>query len=137
MKKLGIVLLAMVMLALSAGCAAPKDDPVPPEDANIEDIAVNFVTDLSTGDFAAAAEDYAYAGKMRQVINEKFLKDEVWDYLTANYGAFEGFASPVTAQTGEYETVTVTASFEQGDVNMNITFEDNKLIAGIHSVPVQ
>jgi hypothetical protein len=136
MEKRSIVLLIVLMLVLLAGCA-PKDDPAPPADADIETIALDLVTDLSDGDFAAAADDYAYVGKMRGAISEKFLKEQVWEYLVTNYGAFEGFGEPVMAQTGDYETVAVPASFEKGVVNMNITFDDSKLIAGIHSVPVE
>ena len=136
MKKVSITLIALVMLMIFTGCA-PKDDPAPPADADITDIAVALVTDMSNGDFAKASDDYAYAGKMRAVISEKFLREQVWEYLVTNYGAFQGFGEPTAAQTGDYETVVVPANFEQGVVNMNITFDQSKLIAGIHSVPAE
>lgn len=136
MKKLSITLLAVLLLGLLAGCAV-SDDPAPPGDADISETALNLVTDMSNGDFAGASDDYAYNGKMRQVIGEKFLEEQVWEYLVTNYGAFQGFAGPEKAKTGDFETVTVPATFENGVVNMYITFDDSKLIAGIHSVPVE
>ena len=136
MKKVLIALLIALSLSLLAGCA-PKDDPTPPADADISAIAVALVTELSDGDYAAAADDYAYVGDMRRVVSEKFLREQVWEYLVTNYGAFQAFGEPIVTPVEEYETVTVPASFEEGVVNMNITFDDAKLIAGIHSVPVE
>ena len=136
MKKRSIALLALMLLVILAGCA-PKDDPAPPADLDIGTIALSVVRDMSNGDFAAAAEDHAYTGKMRRVISEKFLKEQVWEYLVANYGAYEGFNEPAFSQSGGYETVTVPATFEDGIVNINVTFDAKRRIAGIHSVPVE
>lgn len=136
MRKVSIALMALLVLALFAGCT-PKDDPAPPADADIMDIAVDLVTDLSDGDYAAAADDYAYVGDMRRVVSEKFLREQVWEYLVTNYGTFQELGESAVTPVDEYETVTVPAVFEEGVVNMNITFDDAKLIAGIHSVPVE
>jgi hypothetical protein len=137
MKKLMIALLAALILALAAGCSAPENDPAPPADANIEDIAVAMVTDMSNGDFAAASDNYAYTGKMRQAVSETFLKKQIWEYLEKNYGAFQGLGDHSTTQTGAYETVSVVASFETADINVNVTFDADKLIAGLHCIPIE
>ena len=52
-------------------------------------------------------------------------------------GRLMAFGDPAAAPTEGYETVTVPAAFEKGVVNMNITFDKSKLIAGIHCVPVE
>ena len=136
MKRLSIALLAVLMLLLFAGCA-PKDDPSPPADADISAIAVDLVTDMSDGDFAEAADDYAYAGKMRRVVSETFFRDQVWEYLVTNYGAFQEIGDPIVTSVEQYEVVTVPVSFESADFYINVTFDADRLIAGIHSVPVE
>jgi dienelactone hydrolase len=127
--------LLVLSLLLVASCS-PKQEP-PQINEDIEDIAVKLVTDLSKEDFAKAANEYTYTAEMKKVISEKFFKEQVWDPIIKAYGAFQKITGTTASKAQGYDIISVKTTFEKANLNLNIVFNQNKVIAGINYTPDQ
>ena len=132
MKKILFGLIITTLLIV--GCV-PKQTNPPQIGDKIKDIAVKLVTDLSQGEFAKAANEYHYTTEMKKVINEQFMREQLWQPLIQTYGAFETITGTTASPTQGYDVISVKTTFAQAKLNLNIVFDQNKLIAGINYTP--
>ncbi|MDD2432445.1 MAG: DUF3887 domain-containing protein [Clostridia bacterium] len=132
MKKLFFNLMAIILLLV--GCVPQQASP-PQISGKIKDIAVELVTDLSKGEFAKAANEYHYTAEMKKIVTEQFMREQLWQPLIQTYGAFETITGTVASPTQGYDAISVKTTFAQAKLNLNIVFDQNKLIAGINYTP--
>jgi dienelactone hydrolase len=103
--------------------------------SNIADIAVGLVADMSAGDFKRAMTGYSYDEKMKSVISETLLKDQVWGILVNTYGKFKEITGSSASKVQVYDVIAVKVTFEKQKLLVNIVFDADKLIAGINYAP--
>ncbi len=106
-------------------------------DTGIEETALSLITDLVNADYKKAFEGYKYTSEMNAVANEKFFREDVWGVLNDNYGEFIEVKSTTPGKYQQYDIVSVKLLFESAFVDLNIVFDSEKLIAGIHRGNVQ
>ncbi|NLO76578.1 MAG: alpha/beta fold hydrolase [Clostridia bacterium] len=135
MKKflLGFLLLGLLTVT---SCSQKQNTPSPNNEA-IENIAVNLVTDMSKGEFNKAANEYSYTAEMKKVISAQFLQEQIWEPLTNAYGAFQAITGTTASQAQGYDIISVKTNFAKAKLNLNIVFDENKVIAGINYTPDQ
>ena len=124
----------IITTLLIVGCV-PKQTNPPQISGEIKDIAVNLVTDLSKGEFTKAVNEYHYTVEMKKVVNEQFMQEQLWQPLIKAYGAFETITGTTASQTQGYDVISVKTTFTKAKLNLNIVFDQNKLIAGINYTP--
>ncbi len=126
-----------IIVSMLSGCgsSAQNTQPVSNVEGNIEEIAVNLVTDLSKGNYEAALSGYAYDKTMLKVINAKFLEEKLWNVLISQYGAFEEIIGHSASNSKGYDIISVKSTFQKQKLNINVVFDSNKLIAGLNYTP--
>jgi hypothetical protein len=138
MKKLIVLMLSAVMLAScgTAGPAKPESSSVSAMEStsngSIADIAVGLVTSMSAGDFKRAVTGYSYDAKMKSVITEDLLKDQIWGILVSTYGKFKEITGSSASKVQAYDVIAVKVTFEKQNLLINIVFDAEKFIAGIN-----
>lgn len=106
-----------------------------PGEEKIEDTAVRLATDMANGDFKGAIENYKYDDSMKKAISETILKNQIWDSLIQEYGQYKKITGTLTTSAQGYDTVSVKTTFENAKLYINVSFDSNKLIAGLHCIP--
>src|SRR5215213_2751410 len=148
-------LLALLILALTAcGGKMPTATPVgtnaTPTDAvgsaspaatfvgGTDRVAAarQFITQLSSGDFAGAEQ--TFDPTMKRVMPEAKLKD-TWQQLEAQVGGFqrqEGTRTEQVTQQGQhYDIVFVTTVFDKATLEARVVFDSQGQIAGLFFAP--
>ncbi|HOQ75517.1 MAG TPA: alpha/beta fold hydrolase [Thermoclostridium sp.] len=145
MKKYLVYILAVMLLLTGCGGNAPGETGTPaspstasspgPGGTNIEEIAVNLISDMAAGEFDKAVSDYPYTQEMKNVITDgKFLKDQIWTPLISVYGEFTEITGTVASEYQGYDIISVKTSFENARIYINVVF-NNGLIAGLNLAP--
>lgn len=129
--RLSAVLLVLA-LVLSA-CGNTVETPVSIND-NIEEIAVNLVTDLSGGNFKKAFEEYRYTEEVQNTISTSFYKN-LWNSITLENGNFKEIAGFSVSESQGFDVIAVETAFDKAKLNLNIVFDADKIIAGIQLRP--
>ena len=69
---------------------------------------------------------------MKKVISAQFLQEQIWEPLTNAYGAFQAITGTTASQAQGYDIISVKTNFAKAKLNLNIVFDENKVIAGIN-----
>lgn len=135
---LSIVIISL-LVSILAGCANKQPSGTDKQTQasseikkDIEDIAVNLVTDLSKGEYEKAFTGYKYDKEMLKVLNIKVLEDQIWKALVNTYGPFQEITGTAASQSRGYDIIAVKTTFKNARLNINIVFDAQKLIAGIN-----
>lgn len=102
----------------------PKGTKLP-----IEDMAGDFIKLLAEGEFSKATENFDAA--MKKAASPEKLR-QIWSSLVNQHGPFEKQLDTQTKSISIYEAVVVTCEFEKMDVDLQVTFNAAKQIAGFH-----
>jgi dienelactone hydrolase len=92
-------------------------------------MAENLVDQMARGDFAAATKDFN--AEMKIAAPEATLKD-IWDQLFIQRGAFRQRIASTNEVVQGYQTVFVSCQFEKGELDAQVTFDNQGKIAGLH-----
>lgn len=138
MKKFLFVSL-IIIISIFAGCReADKETPIQGKvEGNIEDIAVNLVTDMSNSEFDKVVNEYQYSADMLAVISRELFETQIWDYLIESYGSFVEIKGSTVSKAQGYDIISVETVFENESININVVFDANKLVAGINHTPLE
>ena len=91
--------------------------------------AENLIDQLGRGDYAAATSDFT--DEMKTAAPEATLKD-IWEQLLVQRGAFIQRSASTNSVVQGYQTVFVTCQFEKGELDAQVTFDNQDKIAGLH-----
>lgn len=94
--------------------------------------AENFVDSLSKGDTSSASSDF------NPTLKTFMTADALRVYWTASasgFGAFRGRKSTREAQEQGCTVVCMTCEFDKGNLDVKITFDNNKKISGLSILP--
>jgi Protein of unknown function (DUF3887) len=100
-------------------------------------IAQQFITNLSSGDFAAALQMYDSA--VRPNLTPESLQQN-WQDLTAEAGDFQEVVSTRTVEaddTGTSSVVIATCQFANGSRDLYVTFTDANLVSEFTATEAQ
>lgn len=126
MKKL-LILLPILILLIS--CAAPLS----PVDTPIDETAATYIQDLQNKDTAALTGQYPYSSKMQKAANAQLFAAIFADFEP--YGAWRQTGDPQEVDQEEFRTIVYPVEFENGVLNISITFDSDNRIAGLHYAP--
>ncbi|MGL4607355.1 MAG: DUF3887 domain-containing protein [Eubacteriaceae bacterium] len=128
-----IMMLSLVLIstiALLSGCASENKNADKNKDKTPEEISVEIVTDLSTGNYSGAMDNYDYTGEMKKAINAKGYED-LWKQLEEKFGKFKNIQGTKVEENGEILSVRVQCVFEKGNLDIQINFDPDQFIAGL------
>lgn len=101
-------------------------------ETDINQIAMQYVTDLSEGNFKKAAEDYPYDATKKSLISETMLQDQLWGYFTLSFGQFRRIIETQYQKVEEYNVIGVKTEFENSKIYINVVFDSDNRIAGVN-----
>jgi uncharacterized protein len=101
------------------------------DDPNVK-TAEKFVSLLATGDFAGAARQFD--ATMKTALPQAQL-ESVWQQLQAQAGAYRGQAGVRTVKQPPYDVVYVTIDCANSPVDVEIAFNSDGQISGLHFLP--
>ncbi|MCW3490163.1 alpha/beta hydrolase [Dethiobacter alkaliphilus] len=126
MKKSAVLfVLLLVMVLLVASCGEQTEDL--PLEGNITDLAAEYLTKLSDGDFSGANE--YHSAEMRRALPGNRL-EETWQGIVAQFGPYQSQTGTRTDEVEDYDLVFVTVNFEKAQVEFRVVFNEDKRIAG-------
>jgi hypothetical protein len=131
--RLRIIPVFLALALILSACGNNQETPVVINE-NIENIAVNFVTELSSGNFEKAFKEYHYTKEVKKGISTAMLKS-MWGSLTESNGSFKEVSGFSASKNQGYDVISVETTFEKAKLNINIVFDSSKLIAGINYKP--
>lgn len=127
-----IIGLMVGLLPLSA-CA--KQTPTPaPNIVSLEEIATTWVNLLVEAKFDQAVESFDKT--MAEQISAAILR-ETWSDLIAQVGVFKGIVSTRTSKQGIYDLVFVTCNFKNATLDIQLTYDADRKVAGLFFRPVE
>lgn len=139
MKRISVLLTALFVLGLAAGCArtpaATQPSAANQADASFETLkplAMEFVDQLAKGDYAGATSRYDDA--MKKSAPEPKLK-EIWEQLLGQVGAYQKQTGTHTTQAQGYRIVFVTTQFEKALIDVQVVFNKQDQISGLFFKP--
>lgn len=139
MKKWLAILCALFLMA---GCGAPAGDSSQssslPEDSSSaamdqsdhKAVAAALFTDLTERQYDSLAK-YTFDEAMSEVVRKNGLKPSL-DASFAQLGKVTELHDCVSVQSNGYDIVSVPAVFENGRISLNVVFDGQDRIAGIH-----
>lgn len=139
MKKWLAVLCALFLMA---GCSAPSGDSsqgsslpensssVPMDQSDHQAVAAALFTDLTEGQYDAL-EKYTFDEAMSEIVRKNGLKPSL-DASFAQLGKVVELHDCVSTQAEGYDVISVPAVFENGRISLNVVFDGQDRIAGIH-----
>jgi fermentation-respiration switch protein FrsA (DUF1100 family) len=131
--RLRIIPVFLALAIILSACGNNQETPVVINES-IENIAVNFVTELSSGNFEKAFKEYHYTKEVKKGISTAMLKS-MWGSLTESNGSFKEVSGFSASKNQGYDVISVETTFEKSKLNINIVFDSSKLIAGINYKP--
>lgn len=134
MMKRCIGVLALGCLACSFwGCGKlGRDAPAPQEE--LKDSAKNLVDWLAAGNFRRVASHFDDG--MEQVLPVWALED-MWNDVINQAGAFRYNVRTLRKKDQGYDVVIVSCQFQRAKVNVYVTYNDAREVAGLLFVPIQ
>jgi dienelactone hydrolase len=126
--RIGTLLLAAVFCGPAAG--GPRDAKAP----DIRTKARTLVTRLAKGEYATAGKDFDMT--MRKVCPPKKL-EEIWKSLTGQVGALKKQRGVRTEKAGKYAIVLVTCTFAKATLDVKVSFNADREVAGLFFVPTK
>ncbi len=119
----------------SATPSSPEPQPTPeagdtaPQDHTAQ--AAQIVSDLAAGDFAAVSAKFD--STMAAAITTEQLA-QIWQSLETQFGSFKS-QKDVVSLSSQQNTVVVTTAFEQGDIDIQLSFNAANQISGLYFRP--
>jgi dienelactone hydrolase len=101
-------------------------------ETDINQMAINYVTDLSEGNFKKVVEEYPYDATMKSIISEAMLRDQLWGFFTSTFGEFRRILETQSQKVEEYSVIGVKTEFEKSKIYINVVFDKDNRIAGIN-----
>lgn len=132
MKKIYILLLVAI-LALT-GCS--QNELKEPPEGPIETVANKFVQDMLDQDTEGLLNDYAYNEAMAKAFTKELIENAYED-IDSRFGAFISRDDFRLSKEQGYDIVSYLSSYENGYVNHNVIFDEDKRIAGYNYVTAQ
>jgi uncharacterized protein len=108
----------------------PTRAATPPEDRTVA--ARALITQLDEGEFSEV--EASFDGTMRDALPAAKL-EELWGQLKAQFGELQTQGETNQTRDGEYDVVTVTCSFEKGDLDARVVFDGEGRVAGLFFGP--
>ena len=99
---------------------------------SLEEMAVAFVDFLKRGQYDEAAE--MFDESMSELTPAPIL-EETWNAVIAQVGEFEGIVGTRTAKYDIYDLVFVTCSFANATLDVQLSYDDERQVAGLFFVP--
>ena len=128
-KVLYIIITAMLLIVILAGCADEEEPGISKIDWNDHDLrAEQFVRALINGDFTIAAE--GFDDDMMRALNVRGLK-RAWRNTVKIAGEFISIEETELIPNDEYEIYHVVTLHENRNINTRIVFSTDGLIAGL------
>lgn len=100
----------------------------PPDAASLEKIATDWVYQVVAGGFEQAAKSFD-AAVSKQFNAAKLM--EVWSAVIAQVGMFKNIKGTKTNPYGAYTLVFVTCNFDKAALDVQLSFDAEKKIAGL------
>ena len=125
------VLVLVFFLAACGGQVATTTTSGPTADPNIK-AAQTFVSLLASGNFAAAERQFDAA--VRQALPESQLQT-VWQALEGQTGRYQSQVGVRTVRQAPYDAVFVTIQCANAKVDVEVTYDSQGQVAGLHFLP--
>lgn len=138
MKPLLRIFSFLIILGMIVGCTKSmptvinKTVPPTPASNNLEEVAKEFVDQLARGDYATARSSFTLT--MANAVSADQLKT-IWDQLTTQLGEYKQQTATYVTETGNYKSVYVTCQFSKDSIDIQVTYDAQMKIAGLHVVP--
>lgn len=136
--KRSLIMFLLVSLFL-VGCSTadqPETEHGPAEASKADNVqgaeeivslAVAFIDDLAAGEYESATQHFDET--MTKELPPEQL-EALWNQLESQLGPFKGQQYASTEEQDGYRIVLLDGSFEQADVILQVTFDQNNQIAG-------
>lgn len=134
MKTKTIIIFYAMLTSILVGAACGSTGKSDPDDPTLERTAAQFVQLLEAQKYEEAVE--GFDAVMTKTLSAKKLGD-IWEALPEQLGAFQKQAGTRSELKGEYVRVFVTCQFEKNVIDMQLTFNKKRRIAGLFFVPSQ
>lgn len=99
---------------------------------SLEEMAVAFVDFLRRGQYEEAVE--MFDDTMSETMAAPIL-EETWNTVVAQVGELEGIMGTRTAKYDIYDLVFVACSFVNATLDVQLTFDDERQVAGLFFIP--
>ena len=132
-KKPMLASLLMVCLLFLAACTR-KTEKLPPLEGDVVELASEFLVLLAAGDYTAAVA--YFDAKMQKELPAATLQ-EAWEAVQLQAGPYEGELAQKTEKLGRFQAVIVTARFAFSHLDIRLTFDSDRRIAGLYFLPAE
>jgi hypothetical protein len=99
---------------------------------SLEQTATEWVNLLIAGEFDQAVK--SFDNTVSAQITAAKLKD-IWNSLIAQFGAFKDIKGTKTSPYGAYNIVFVTCNFDKAALDIQLSFDAEKKVAGLFFKP--
>lgn len=129
-----LCLVLVLGLGFMAGCSKKNEETNKNQGKTPEDIATAIVTDLSTGEYTKAMDDFSYNQEMKKAMSPKVYED-LWTQLTGQFGSFVKINGLKVEESEGFLMVRVQCIFEKGNTDIQVTFDESNAITGLFIKP--
>lgn len=133
MKRLTAILLAMFVMVMTLSACSIDSSKVPVKGDTRKIIAQKYVDAIFAEDFNELGK-FKVTFQMRISLLTRFEYKKVKNVFIDACGDFVNGIDAFESEQGEYRIVSVACEFEKTFADINIVFDKNNLIAGIHYV---
>lgn len=133
MKRLSAIILILAVMAFSLSACATDSSKIPVKGDTRKVIAQKYVNAVFAEDFNELAK-FKVTFQMRFTLLTRFEYKKVKSTFTDACGEFVSMIDSYESKQGDYWIVSVACEFEKTFADINIVFDENNRIAGIHYV---
>lgn len=133
MKRLTAIILILVLMAFSFSACTTDSSKIPVKGDTRKIIAQKYVNAVFEEDFSELAK-FKVTFQMRFSLLTRFEYKKVKSTFTDACGEFVNMIDAYESKQGDFWIVSVACEFEKTFADINIVFDENNRIAGIHYV---
>jgi len=132
------LLVAVVFAVLTPACSKKEAPPPVSElsDAELESKARTLIDLLSASEDKSAEVIQMFSAQMAKAFPASQVK-QVWPELVSQLGSYEGQGNARLAEESGYKVVYITCSFEKGNLDCKVVFDNSGAVAGLWFLPAQ
>lgn len=100
----------------------------------LQEIAMNYVTDIVMGNYEEAYTDYSLSDAMKEAVSAEQY-EEFATTVVNQYGAFEKITDSQRAEQNGFIVWHIFVQYEKGAIAWHIAFDEDEHIAGLNMSP--